>query len=212
MNFEAHPETDIALAIEVIRSEGRASLSLLQRRLRTSYTRAVLIMDELEQRRIVGPAQGVEPREILIETNQQAAERNEVKKIEAERLKESMQANQLPATATEQAIGGRLANPTPKPNPADNGKPKRRKNKKPEAGKSPELPGMPALDPVAKAARRYLKAVDAVTKATENKGECASELLKVMIAAKKESILIEGHRIHWKHVDAKDSLTVEKPK
>jgi S-DNA-T family DNA segregation ATPase FtsK/SpoIIIE len=53
--------------IEVIRSEQKASVSLLQRRLRLGYTRAALIMDELENRGIVGPSKGAEPRDILID-------------------------------------------------------------------------------------------------------------------------------------------------
>ena len=53
--------------IEVIRSEQKASVSLLQRRLRLGYGRAARIMDELEQRGIVGPANGAEPRDILID-------------------------------------------------------------------------------------------------------------------------------------------------
>ena len=57
----------IQQCIEVIRSEQKASVSLLQRRLRLGYTRAARIMDELEGRGIVGPSQGAEPREILID-------------------------------------------------------------------------------------------------------------------------------------------------
>lgn len=57
----------IQQCIEVIRSEQKASVSLLQRRLRLGYTRAARIMDELENRAIVGPARGVEPRDILID-------------------------------------------------------------------------------------------------------------------------------------------------
>ncbi len=53
--------------IEVIRSEQKASVSLLQRRLRLGYTRAARIMDELENRGIVGPSKGAEPRDILID-------------------------------------------------------------------------------------------------------------------------------------------------
>ncbi|TAK94583.1 MAG: DNA translocase FtsK, partial [Verrucomicrobia bacterium] len=53
--------------IEVIRSEQKASVSLLQRRLRLGYGRAARIMDELENRGIVGPSNGAEPREILID-------------------------------------------------------------------------------------------------------------------------------------------------
>jgi S-DNA-T family DNA segregation ATPase FtsK/SpoIIIE len=53
--------------IEVIRSEQKASVSLLQRRLRLGYTRAARIMDELENRGVVGPSKGAEPRDILID-------------------------------------------------------------------------------------------------------------------------------------------------
>jgi S-DNA-T family DNA segregation ATPase FtsK/SpoIIIE len=60
-------EDIIQQCIEVIRSEQKASVSLLQRRLRLGYGRAARIMDELENRGIVGPSNGAEPREILID-------------------------------------------------------------------------------------------------------------------------------------------------
>ena len=63
----------IQQCIEVIRSEQKASVSLLQRRLRLGYTRAARIMDELENRRIVGPNKGAEPRDILIDLDGTAA-------------------------------------------------------------------------------------------------------------------------------------------
>ncbi|MEO7297342.1 MAG: DNA translocase FtsK [Verrucomicrobiota bacterium] len=53
--------------IEVNRSEQKASVSLMQRRLRLGYTRAARIMDELENRGVVGPSKGAEPRDILID-------------------------------------------------------------------------------------------------------------------------------------------------
>jgi S-DNA-T family DNA segregation ATPase FtsK/SpoIIIE len=53
--------------IEVIRQTNRASVSVLQRRLRIGYTRAARIMDLLEERGIVGPNKGAEPREILVD-------------------------------------------------------------------------------------------------------------------------------------------------
>lgn len=70
--FEADEGIDededlIQQCIEVIRSEQKASVSLLQRRLRLGYTRAARIMDELENRGIVGPNKGAEPRDILID-------------------------------------------------------------------------------------------------------------------------------------------------
>jgi DNA segregation ATPase FtsK/SpoIIIE, S-DNA-T family len=60
-------EEIIQQCIEVIRSEQKASVSLMQRRLRLGSTRAVRIMDELENRGIVGPSKGAEPRDILID-------------------------------------------------------------------------------------------------------------------------------------------------
>jgi S-DNA-T family DNA segregation ATPase FtsK/SpoIIIE len=60
-------EEIIQQCIEVIRSEQKASVSLLQRRLRLGYGRAARVMDELENRGIVGPANGAEPREILLD-------------------------------------------------------------------------------------------------------------------------------------------------
>jgi S-DNA-T family DNA segregation ATPase FtsK/SpoIIIE len=53
--------------VQVIRETRRASTSSLQRRLRIGYTRAARIMDILEERGIVGPPRGSDPREILID-------------------------------------------------------------------------------------------------------------------------------------------------
>lgn len=44
---------------------GKASASLLQRRLKVGYARAARLLDELEEAGIVGPADGAKPREIL---------------------------------------------------------------------------------------------------------------------------------------------------
>ncbi len=66
-NGNDEDEDLIQQCIEVIRSEHKASVSLLQRRLRLGYTRAARIMDELENRGIVGPSKGAEPRDILID-------------------------------------------------------------------------------------------------------------------------------------------------
>ncbi|HMP76515.1 MAG TPA: DNA translocase FtsK [Kiritimatiellia bacterium] len=65
-------------AMEIIRQTRRASTSSIQRRLRIGYTRAARIMDLLEQRGVVGPAQGAEPREILIDLDGEVPQ-NEVK-------------------------------------------------------------------------------------------------------------------------------------
>jgi S-DNA-T family DNA segregation ATPase FtsK/SpoIIIE len=70
-------EEIIQQCIEVIRSEQKASVSLLQRRLRLGYGRAARIMDELENRGIVGPSNGAEPREILIDLDGTGADGRE---------------------------------------------------------------------------------------------------------------------------------------
>ena len=54
-------------AVEVLRSTGRASTSMLQRRLKIGYNRAARIMDLMEARGIVGPDNGSKPRDILMD-------------------------------------------------------------------------------------------------------------------------------------------------
>jgi len=64
-----HPE-DVLLdnAIEVVQDAGRASISLLQRRLRIGYTRAARLIDLMEEKGIVGPAVGGSyAREVLMD-------------------------------------------------------------------------------------------------------------------------------------------------
>ncbi len=62
-------------AIETVVEAGMASTSLLQRKLRLGYARAGRIIDEMEQRGIVGPHEGSKPRQVLI-TRQQWLEMN----------------------------------------------------------------------------------------------------------------------------------------
>ncbi|HNB37628.1 MAG TPA: DNA translocase FtsK, partial [Anaerolineales bacterium] len=45
-------------AVEIVRKEGKGSVSMLQRRLRIGYTRASRIMDMMEDKKIVGPPEG----------------------------------------------------------------------------------------------------------------------------------------------------------
>jgi len=56
-------------AIQLVRDSGKASSSLMQRRLKLGYARAARVLDQLEQAGIVGPANGSKPRDILIEHN-----------------------------------------------------------------------------------------------------------------------------------------------
>ena len=48
----------LAEAIDFVRREGRASVSMLQRRMRIGYTRAARIVDTMEDKGIVGPPEG----------------------------------------------------------------------------------------------------------------------------------------------------------
>ena len=57
-------------AKEVVVNMGKASTSLLQRRLSVGYARAAKLVDHLEDAGIVGPANGSKPREILISKEQ----------------------------------------------------------------------------------------------------------------------------------------------
>jgi S-DNA-T family DNA segregation ATPase FtsK/SpoIIIE len=52
-------------AREIVMKAGKASTSYLQRRLRVGYARAARIMDILEEKGVIGPADGAKPREVL---------------------------------------------------------------------------------------------------------------------------------------------------
>ncbi len=56
----------LAEAEEVVRQAGKASASLLQRRLRVGYARAARLLDLLEDRGIIGPGDGAKPREVYV--------------------------------------------------------------------------------------------------------------------------------------------------
>ena len=63
-------------AVDVILETGQASVSMLQRRLKLGYARAARIVDEMEEKGIVGPFQGSKPRAILITKEQWQARKN----------------------------------------------------------------------------------------------------------------------------------------
>ncbi len=52
-------------ALKIVAQRGTASASYLQRRLKIGYNRAARLVEEMEDRGIVGPAQGSKPREVL---------------------------------------------------------------------------------------------------------------------------------------------------
>ena len=53
-------------AVRIVVSEGRASTSLLQRRLSIGYGRAAKLIDAMHEQGLVGPADGSKPREVLV--------------------------------------------------------------------------------------------------------------------------------------------------
>jgi S-DNA-T family DNA segregation ATPase FtsK/SpoIIIE len=53
-------------AIQVVREAKKASASLLQRRLKVGYARAARLLDIMEEKGIVGPADGAKPREVYL--------------------------------------------------------------------------------------------------------------------------------------------------
>jgi S-DNA-T family DNA segregation ATPase FtsK/SpoIIIE len=53
-------------AVAFVAETGQASISLIQRRFRIGYNRAARIVEKMEEQGIVGPSDGVKPREVLI--------------------------------------------------------------------------------------------------------------------------------------------------
>lgn len=57
-------------AVEIVLEMGQASVSMLQRRLKLGYSRAARLVDQMEEKGVVGPFEGSKPRQVLI-TKQQ---------------------------------------------------------------------------------------------------------------------------------------------
>ena len=53
-------------AIEIVRKQGTASASMLQRRLRIGYNRAARLIQEMEDQEIIGPADGIKGRTVFL--------------------------------------------------------------------------------------------------------------------------------------------------
>jgi len=71
---EAAGQDDLlARSIEVVREDGRASISLLQRRLRIGYSRAARLIDTMEEMGIIGPEVGAGRGRVVFPDSEQKA-------------------------------------------------------------------------------------------------------------------------------------------
>jgi len=68
-NNESYDEL-LPAAISVVVDTGMASVSMLQRRLKLGYSRAARLVDQMEEKGIVGPFEGSKPRQVLITKSQ----------------------------------------------------------------------------------------------------------------------------------------------
>lgn len=80
LNGGGEDDDDLLLeAKEIVINMGKASASLLQRKLRVGYARAASLLDALEEAGVIGPANGAKPREIMISPEQyESLARNEI--------------------------------------------------------------------------------------------------------------------------------------
>ena len=65
-DFDGEDDDLFLEAAEAVIRAGKASTSMLQRRLRVGYARAARLVDLLEERGVVGPADGARPRDVLV--------------------------------------------------------------------------------------------------------------------------------------------------
>lgn len=57
-------------AVEYVASTGKASTALIQRKLNIGYARAARLIEEMEERGIVGAPEGTQPRKVLVSAEQ----------------------------------------------------------------------------------------------------------------------------------------------
>ena len=71
-NKQDDSDTDVMFsqAVDVVLEMGQASVSMLQRRLKLGYSRAARLVDQMEEKGIVGPFEGSKPRQVLITKEQ----------------------------------------------------------------------------------------------------------------------------------------------
>ena len=57
-------------AVDIVLEIGQASVSMLQRRIKLGYSRAARLVDQMEEKGVVGPFEGSKPRQLLITKEQ----------------------------------------------------------------------------------------------------------------------------------------------
>ncbi len=80
MDFGADGDTDDRYkeALEVVVKNQKASATLLQRRLKVGYARAARLIEELEERGVIGPADGSRPRDVLVSSMDEVLDKQKV--------------------------------------------------------------------------------------------------------------------------------------
>ena len=63
-------------AVDTIINNNQASISILQRKLRIGYTRAARLIDIMEEKKMVGPYDGRNPRKILLSKDEYLSRKN----------------------------------------------------------------------------------------------------------------------------------------
>jgi DNA segregation ATPase FtsK/SpoIIIE-like protein len=66
--FEGDEDSLFDKGVEIVMTVDKASASLLQRRLSIGYARAARMLDQMEAKGIVGPAEGAAPRQVIKRT------------------------------------------------------------------------------------------------------------------------------------------------
>lgn len=71
VNISEEDQVDelFSLAVDLVIDEGQASISFIQRKLKVGFNRAARIIDNMEERGIVGASEGSKPRKVLVTKN-----------------------------------------------------------------------------------------------------------------------------------------------
>ena len=53
-------------AVDLVLENGQASVAMFQRKFKMGYQRAAKLIDQMEEKKIIGPYEGTKPRQVLI--------------------------------------------------------------------------------------------------------------------------------------------------